>query len=392
MNIGHVDEISLEQVTGWAWDPKRPTDPVEVVVFVDGREHGRCMACLPRSDLAELLAGGSNGHHGFVYIFPAGLDKRKNHRIEVCLAGNGEILPGGRKILRSPFGSRAALLPVIITSRGRTGTTLLMNEFSRQPEIAIADSYPYEVKLLAYYASLYNILVSTKKTGGDDTIFAEVAEVEMKIGRNPWNSPDIHHIVGGNQAERLFADSVPERIGALIRGIVADYYGIISVHKAKPTARFFAEKSSLEENVRFGIRNIFGEIREIVLVRDPRDYLCSAKVFWNVDSRKALESMALAFPAIEKIHQEGRSDTLMIRYEDLVLQPANSRRAIYEFIGADYISENDAVETQELHRKHATTKNPTASVGRWRQDLSADDVASCVRLCGWYMERFGYEI
>ena len=95
-----------------------------------------------------------------------------------------------------------------------------MQEFSRQPSVALADTYPYEVKLMAYYGTALRTL-----TGGWHdaqnlgTRFSEIASQQSRLVPNPWNLPLLHRAIGGSHLERLFRDTVPDRMAEVFRGI-----------------------------------------------------------------------------------------------------------------------------------------------------------------------------
>lgn len=60
---GHVDTFTVDLVSGWAWDPVRPDEPVDVAI-VDGDEVITTIRADGfRADLKE--AGIGNGHHAF---------------------------------------------------------------------------------------------------------------------------------------------------------------------------------------------------------------------------------------------------------------------------------------------------------------------------------------
>ncbi len=61
--VGRLDEASVRQVSGWAWDPARPHAAIPLVVSVDGTVLAQVIANAHRPDLAE--AGIGDGHHGF---------------------------------------------------------------------------------------------------------------------------------------------------------------------------------------------------------------------------------------------------------------------------------------------------------------------------------------
>ena len=90
---GHVDRLSRRQVIGWARDGAAPDTAVALVVVVDGRAVGRCLADRPREDL--VAAGEGHGRHGFDFAFPDGaLPALARCTVSLRREGDGAVVPG----------------------------------------------------------------------------------------------------------------------------------------------------------------------------------------------------------------------------------------------------------------------------------------------------------
>ena len=143
---------------------------------------------------------------------------------------------------------------------------MLMHEFSHQNALVLADVYPYEVKLAAYYASTLKVLTHPRfRTDDDSVTFATTAFRQLRAVANPWHQPQHHRKVGGEQLVTTLGESVPTRLASVFRNIVLDYYGIVAVKQKKIEARFFAEKLNLNSDLRHAVRELFGSVKEIVL-------------------------------------------------------------------------------------------------------------------------------
>ena len=70
---------------------------------------------------------------------------------------------------------------------------------------------------------------------------------------------------------RYLNSRVPGRIGAAFREIILDYYEEVAGDQAVDHPLYFAEKSLPERDARLGIRFMFPNTHEIVLIRDLRD-------------------------------------------------------------------------------------------------------------------------
>jgi hypothetical protein len=94
---GSLDLVSADTIGGWAWDEKRPANPVKVDIY-DG---DILLATVPavrfRQDLVEVGIG--NGRRGFMYATPHGLKDGKDHTIRVKVSGTDTELAGSPKML-----------------------------------------------------------------------------------------------------------------------------------------------------------------------------------------------------------------------------------------------------------------------------------------------------
>ncbi len=95
---GHLDWLSRRQLIGWARDESAPDTPVSLVVTVDGRAVGRCLADRPRDDLVQ--AGIGHGRYGFDFAFPDHvLPALARCEVAVRREGDGAVLPGSPRML-----------------------------------------------------------------------------------------------------------------------------------------------------------------------------------------------------------------------------------------------------------------------------------------------------
>lgn len=106
---GCIDEMSRERVVGWAWNPDRPDDTLQLDLL-DGDEHLLTIhANLLRTDLRD--AGVGNGRHGFAVENIGVLLTRSRHVLRIREHSSKSELPGSPQLVIRPdagFDSPAA--------------------------------------------------------------------------------------------------------------------------------------------------------------------------------------------------------------------------------------------------------------------------------------------
>lgn len=83
-------------------------------------------------------------------------------------------------------------------------------------------------------------------------------------------------------------------------------------------------------------------------------------------------------------------DTIVVRYEDLVQQPVTIRRALSGFLGVDLL-DGAAGGDDTVLSSHRTSQSAAASIGRWREDLTPEQIRDCDLAFGPSMRAFDYE-
>jgi acyl carrier protein len=393
--FGHVDVVSRSKVEGWVVDTERPGEVVSLSIIVDGVHRGMCVTTHERNDI--LLPDGRpvTGKCAFWFAFDPPLSPFIELRIDVVETWSAQLLLNGSRVLPRPTPrdrEAAGLRPILVTSTGRTGTTLLMSEFVRHPDIVVGDHFPYEIKQIAYHAAAFRALAADadrERSTTPETMLAP--EMSGIIGSNPYNSAGFFGLGGPRNLLRDFwQNTVPSGLAALFRGFILEFYATLAAAQGKQAAPFFCEKGDIDDAAVQGARLFFDQVKDILIVRDPRDLLCSAIAFWKLRPEAAMTMLTTTIPQLAKIARNANSDTIVIRYEDLVRDPIVTRRALSDFLGVDLVTRLGA-ETGAIPDSHRTSRDPAASVGRWRNDLTPEQIAACEVAFGPTMRDFGYE-
>jgi len=410
MRSGHVDTATRFSVGGWAGDSTQPDLRVGLRVLVDGKGAGEITADRHRPDIA---ASGkfSDGRHGFLYSFKPPLSADANHTIEVRFADTDASLPNGiRRIDAEAPASppprareeapaapqprsrdEARMIPILVTAPGRSGTTLLMSSLAASPAIVAAELVPYELRLLSYYAAAFNVLTSAanlERSTHPDRLEGD----GFHVGFNPFNSDQYAQAFRTASSLRDYrANYVPARVASAMRDIVEEHYLRLAADRGKTQVRYFAEKgNNMHQPTREFVRRSFPEIKEIVIVRDPRDVLCSHMSYFSSEIERAFGHLSHASKQLMGIAREKRNDVCIIHYEDMLFGKPRCFDKLSAFLGTE-VALPAAERGSAMFTRHATSDTPSASVGRWHEQLPAEYQARCNKEWGDFLKHFGYE-
>jgi hypothetical protein len=390
MLTGHVDEVRRHRVIGWAADTDQPDARIEVSILLNGRECGHVVADKPREGLKAQGSYG-DGLHGFEFFFDEPLSILRSYEVVVRFRANGELLPRGRTRLEHLRDEQRGLRPLLVTATGRSGTTMLMHRLGNARDIVIGEAYPYEMKLLTYYARALEVLTSPgnrEKSVTPDNLF----ENPYFLGLNPFHHPLFQPMFPRpGMLYDFFERHASQKIRAAFSEIVADFYHDMRCYQKKLGAHFFAEKADVFTTARSFTRLAFRGVKEIVLVRDLRDVHCSRKSFWSDTPQASFQNLRSVQVALLQIQQENPDDALFLRYEDLIQQAEPTMARIASFLGLDEPIRLKPETEQQVFSGHGTSEDPAASIGRWRHDMSAEERSAFATEFRPFLRAFGYE-
>ena len=139
----------------------------------------------------------------------------------------------------------------------------------------------------------------------------------------------------------------------------------------------------------------------LLLVRDPRDYVASARSYARrADIRAAyphlevpVDAMATHWRNVYRGALDVASPERAIRYERLAADAPTVIREALAALGLAIEPACLAAATLDASfAGHATTPSVAASVGRWRRDLDAGETGVIRAICGDVAARYGYDL
>src|SRR5215213_8935789 len=337
-----------------------------------------------------------------------GLPQRFEFRLRVALPDGSRVkfadISGERRPLTTAYTPR--LQPLLVTSLGRMGTTVLMRMLAAHPGVVAYARPPYEVRAGKYWLHVLKTLAAptdaSKRIGAPMEFHLE----PLAAGGNPFYSaafaawPEVEAWSGSTYITDLATFCQ--------RSIDGWYLATAAAQGEREDALvFFAEKHFPDAYPRL-MRELYPDARELFLVRDFRDMVASMRAYnarkgfgdfgretaqsdadWLADLRRGVVALRDAW-------RERGDPSNLVRYEELVRDPQATLPPLLTFLGLETTPETvthliaaAAPDAPEL-RGHATACSPDASIGRWQRDLPPELLVAIEETFGDFLEEFGY--
>lgn len=312
------------------------------------------------------------------------------------------MIDGRTEPVRTDY--RSTFRPLLVTTMGRSGSTILMHYLDQACDITCGAEYPYELQIGRYWVHVLDVVTSPADERLSDGRW-RFASDPFHVGRNPFYDNQAHAL-----RDWLQTDCVIDAVVSTQRQIDHAYTAMATIQPSAEGPRYFAEKSS-PGRVAALTRRIYPEYREIILVRDLRDIYCSVVAF-NAkrgydgfgrdtipDDSEYIRSLASgAHVLLARMHQS-QGACLLIRYEDLVTDPGATVQLICSYLGLSRLEPANhpdemvrrAHASEHVFGGHRTTASSSDSIGRWRRDMPRELLHACVEHLDEVLVTFGYE-
>jgi hypothetical protein len=401
---GTGSETFSFNLRGWAAPP--PGREIAAFRALDG---DRVCAEVPPIQPAAGAGEGVEGALGFEMLVRAiELAPRFSIRVTAVL-GDGSVadlatVAGSRQRLAVP--RDPGIDPAMITTIGRSGSKWLARLLSCHPAVLAFQPLVFEPRVATYWMTVLRELTAPKS-------------YLRQIHTERWDQPrwwlgdgavGLPAPVDLGMAEWLGTESV-RQLAAICQERIEAYYREVARRAGEPEGiRYFAEKFLLDPVLLDLTTEVFPRAREVILVRDFRDRLSSVFA-WNEkrgDHGFGHDAgMSRAEYLVERVRadaddlaerwQRRRGEALLVRYEDLILEPEATMTGLFEFldVAADEAAVHAVIEQAnqptELLETHRTVSDPMQTIGRWRRDLPSDLAEESTELLAPVLEAFGYE-
>jgi hypothetical protein len=271
--------------------------------------------------------------------------------------------------------------PVLIRMmEGRVGSTLLMQLIGTSASVGFDRVYPFENSYLTYFLRLLQQTVAppTPEWGMEELLYGH-----ERMGPLP------------------FAPGILDRALFEQEGLAALW-----------TAFTRSIRSGTQSEIGLYAEKFWGDISPVIeaglspmvidLVRDPRDVVTSIRSFnarrdrqsfgrMQADSERShLRRLVIGMNLrLNEFEVELEVPRLLIRYEDLVSDLAREAARIEAHLGIR-IDIAPVLADRASMAPHITSPSPDASVGRWTQELPAEDATYIASAMHDHMRALGY--
>ena len=382
----------------------------EITAVVPGSVLATAITGLPTPEVAARHPDvpGAEACGFTLLVDTLGLPQRFEFRLRAALSDGSRVkiasIGGERRALTTAYAPR--LQPLLVTSLGRMGTTLLMRMLSAHPAVVVYERPPYEARGGKYWLHVLKTLAAPtdarKRVGAPMEFHLE----PLAAGGNPFYSaafaawPDVEAWSGSTYVTEL---------AAFCQRSIDGWYLATAAAQDQPIDAlvYFAEKHFPDAYPRL-LRELYPGARELFLVRDFRDMIASMRAYnarkgFGDFGRKSARSDATwlaelrrGVVALRDAWRDRGEPGSLVRYEDLVRAPDKTLPPLLTSLGLDAAPETvsrliaaAAPDAPEL-RGHGTAGSPEASIGRWRHDLPPDLLAATEETFGDLLEEFGY--
>lgn len=407
-----IDSYTSE-ISGWVL-AKSPA--VSLEILCEGRLIQKIPINISRPDVVKKLHPQRSGAEncGFrTELGVIGLPQKTQLRLRVILEDGRGFPLGNITFQHKPLHTnyKPKLQPLLITSTGRSGTTWLMRLLSNHPQIIISKNYPYENRAALYWMQMLKALSQPLSTPVSN---AEFDEEKNWLGRNALYNPNISSPSGVAWVKREY----PQLFAAFCQECIDNFYqkiaesqgqdispSISDKHSNPSSVTYFAEKNPFEMTP---LMEVYPHGREIILVRDFRDMICSILAFNNKrgfddfgrqnfgsdeDYIRAMGKQIVRDLPKGKKHLPR---THLVRYEDLILMPQKTLGNLLQNLGLEHSPSvvermlEKALEDNPQLKGHRTSSDPKESIGRWQKDLEPYLQNLCTEIFSEMLQEFGY--
>ena len=371
---------SLE-LSGWVLGRTAPPSCVEVLH--GGRVIRRLPVHVQRADLPPaqraLPDGEAAGFAGMVSTI--GLPAELRLELVVAFTGGARARVAVIEARRTPLAPRfvPTLRPLLVVTLEDMVPPSALVALGVHPRIVGLRQPPYVADTAKYWLQALRLL----------------AEPTM----GPADEAGLRHVVREpSPGDGLYLDRVAE----LCQRNIDSWYLELGDHQLKRKARYFAERFT-PGPLLAAARELYDDAREILLVRDPRQWLASAHRALAAQGRGGADGeppeawvrrQGGALAELQAHAEATGKEALLLRHEDLLLRPEPTVRALLRHLALDADDHAVSVLLGDMRVEiRATGEKPATAPrehGTWQDGLSPAVSAVIDEVTSAPLRAFGY--
>jgi hypothetical protein len=310
-----------------------------------------------------------------------------------------------------PASDAVAIQPLMINTIGRSGSTLLVTQLSSHPDVVAFPPFVKDARVATYWVNILQDLSEPRS-------FLSPFDPDDIDSPRWWLGAGGVGRLGDPEVEQWLGSEAIESLAGVCAERIETFYGHLAGAEG---GRYFVEKCQPHQLAPDLLGEIYPAAREVILVRDFRDMLCSVIAFSRKrgyeafgrsdgggDAEYVRTNLLQSATALAQRLRATATRPHLVRYEDLIQAPEQTFTELLTYLELD--ADSDLVQDtlqraaestlsmqhpgsgQEVDlRAHRTTDDPAASIGRWREDLPEEVAAVCNEVLGPLLIEFGYE-
>lgn len=254
---------------------------------------------------------------------------------------------------------------VFLTGSSRSGTTLMSNILHAHPKII---SCPENGFFNTHFHTFKNKKQFTKR---DVELFIKHLWIRKRLMQSVWN----HNL------DELKETLLESRSSLNFEKACREVYQSFDTNK--PNASVFIDKNPSHINQLERIRKHFPQSKFIVMIRDHRDRFVSLSKLKQKARIKLLNIRGLAWNRHQlnalRLYQEAPTKILLVKYEDLLLNPKQELEKIVAFLDLEFDPKLLEHETQQsrsfqLKENHPLKDHFEASHGKSNTSIDPKNI------------------
>jgi sulfotransferase family protein len=393
-------------VRGWALGRRNKVTSVELK---DGpRLLWRVPTEIARNELADTYpqAQGTEAAGFFTIVNSLNLNPEFEILVRARLEDRSRVdlvtLRGRREPLRTAYEPR--IQPLMVTTLGRTGSTILMKVLATHPEVVACPPFEQEARVATYWLGVMNTLT-------DPVSYRRQINPTGTIDGTWWvgKEPPLPRRPRDTRLTRWLDVDAVTQIASFCQSRIEAVYEEVAMGAGLESLRFFAEKYR-PDRIPEMMWELYPRAREVILVRDFRDMVASMFAYnvkrgrmgfrrdqFDDDAQYVIEQVKTSVSALADAWEARRDSAHLVRYEDLVLDSENTIESLLRYLGLEAEAHADEMAASLSARDpetewHRTTPDPRASIGRWRDDLTGEARRACEDVLAPELQTFGYPL